>query len=287
MLNVRNILYCTDLSDNAAHAFGPAVLLASALGATLHALYVVIPEDDDQDAQNLEGQLLPADPPSHINVTRAVRKGDSASATITQYAKENDIDLIVMGTHGRTGLGRLFVGSVAETVVRTAECAVLTVPERAPSTTTSHVLATVDFSDHSKPTLTHAAAITKILDARLTVVHVLQDVALPSIYGPEVAPIVTPNLQQRSEEALDELVESVIVDNIRVSSEILLGYPAMEILRYAEQNDVGLIVMASHGLSGFEHFLIGSVTEKVVRKACCPVLTVRSTDMPSSSSPTN
>lgn len=277
MLHVRNILYPTDLSDNAAHAFGLAVQLASVLGATLHAMYVTIPAMDDPDERELEDQLLPAEPPGHIQVIKAIRKGDSASSTIIQYARHNEIDLIVMGTHGRTGLGRLFVGSVAETVVRGAGCPVLTVPQRAPSATIGHIVAAVDFSDHSETTLRHAAAFAEALDARLSVVHVLQDIALPSVYGPEVAPIVTPSLQRRSEEALHELVESVIKDDLPVDSQILLGYPAMEILRYAEQKDVGLIVMASHGLSGIEHFLIGSVTEKVVRKACCPVLTVRPT----------
>lgn len=285
MLHARNILYPTDLSENGEHAFGLAVQLASALGATLHALYVAVPEFDALNDRDLEEKLLPAAPPAHIPIVRAVQGGESASAMIIKYAEEHNIDLIVMGTHGRTGLGRLFAGSVAETVVRGADCPVLTVPQRAPSSTIGHIVAAVDFSDHSETTLRHAAAFAKALDTRLTVVHVLQDIALPSVYGPEVAPIVTPSLQRRSEEALRELVQRVIRDNIPVDSQILLGYPAMEILRYAEQKDVGLIVVASHGLSGIEHFLIGSVTEKVVRKACCPVLTVRPAGKSLTSSP--
>jgi nucleotide-binding universal stress UspA family protein len=67
-----------------------------------------------------------------------------------------------------------------------------------------------------------------------------------------------------------------VPSGIATTSTVVVGYPATEILRFAEEQACGLIVMATHGLSGLQHFLIGSVTEKVVRKASCPVLTVRS-----------
>lgn len=276
MLMIRRILYPTDLSSSAEHAYGYAVQLAGALDAELHVLHVVIPDLEDLVEEARRERLTPAEPPEHIKVTYAVRAGESASAEILAYAKESDVDLIVMGTRGRTGLGRLLLGSVAEIVVRESTSPVITVPSRAPSAATERVLAAIDFSDYSQTTLAHAAALAQLYDARLDVLHVLQEVAVPSAYGPEIGPIVTPALEERTAAALASMVAEVVPPETEVTSNVVIGYPATEILRFAEEQGCGLIVMATHGLSGLQHFLIGSVTEKVVRKASCPVLTVRS-----------
>lgn len=272
----RRILYPTDLSSSAEHAYGYAVQLAGALDAELHVLHVVIPDLEDLVEEARHERLTPSDPPAGVSVVTAIRAGESASGEILAYAEAEGVDLIVMGTRGRTGLGRLLLGSVAEIVVRESTCPVITVPTRAPSMATQRVLAAIDFSDYSRTTLAHAAAMAELFDAPLDVIHVLQEVVVPSAYGPEIGPIVTPALEQRTASALAAMVREIVPPEIESTSTVVVGYPATEILRFAEEQECGLIVLATHGLSGLQHFLIGSVTEKVVRKASCPVLTVRS-----------
>jgi len=275
-INVNRILYPTDRSASAEHAYGHAIQLAASLGADLHVLHVVVPDLEDLVERVDPGSLLPAVAPAGVNVQTSVRAGESAAGEILDYCNESDIDLVVMGTRGRTGIGRLLLGSVAEKVVREAPCPVLSIPSRAPSDTVTRVLAAIDFSEFSQITLAHAQAFARLYDVPLDVLHVLQEVMVPSAYGPEIGPIVTPVLERRTHEALVEMVRDVIGAGANVQARVSVGYPASEILRQAEETNAGLIVMATHGLTGLQHFMIGSVTEKVVRKASCPVLTVRS-----------
>jgi nucleotide-binding universal stress UspA family protein len=137
MLRIRTILHPTDFSPSAAYAWSVACSLARDYGAGLVLVHVqpvstvgygefgmLPPEDVVRD--NLEEQLeaiQPAD--SSLTVKRCILEGD-AVRLILDCAEENKCDLIVMGTHGRRGIGRLLMGSVAEAVVRKAPCPVLT-----------------------------------------------------------------------------------------------------------------------------------------------------------------
>lgn len=275
MLSIRRILYPTDQSPSAARAYTWAARLAAGLGAELHAVHVVEPGLEAGERRVEPGELVPGAPPAGVSLQRRVVHGEGAAAEIVRYCQAEDIDLVVMGTGSRSGLRRLLVGSVAEQVVREAPCPVMTVPLRAPAEAVERVLAAVDFSAFSQMTLRHASAFAAFYGARLDVVHVLQEVTIPSAYGPELAPMVTPALEQRSREVLDELVQSLGPLDIPIQTHVGFGYPASEILHFANEYTVDLIVMSTHGLTGLEHFLIGSVAEKVVRKAPCPVLTVR------------
>jgi nucleotide-binding universal stress UspA family protein len=134
MIRIRKILYPTDFSSHSNQAYFHAVALAESHGANLTAMFVHTPafrppegtgHDSDRDywQEQLE-QIHPADP--RINVRHVLLEGDPA-AEIVRYAEESAVDLIVMGTHGRSGLERLLMGSVAEKVMRDAPCSVLVV----------------------------------------------------------------------------------------------------------------------------------------------------------------
>ena len=134
MIRVQNILYATDFSSYSNQAYFHAVALAESHGASLTVLFVLptnfgadwVPdagEDRDYWQRQLE-QIRPLDP--SIRVQHVLLEGDPATE-IVQYAQDADMDLIVMGTHGRTGLERLLMGSVAEKVMREAKCSVLVV----------------------------------------------------------------------------------------------------------------------------------------------------------------
>lgn len=144
MFRVRTILYPTDFSSFSNHAYFHAIALAENLGASLLIAYVATPEQSSQRdfwRGQLE-QIRPGNP--SITTNHIFLEGDPATE-IVRFANESAIDLIVMGTHGRTGVDRLLMGSVAEQVMRGARCSVMCVklprgnpdPER-PVTTASN-----------------------------------------------------------------------------------------------------------------------------------------------------
>jgi len=135
MLHITKILYPTDFSSHSNQAYFHAVALAEKHGASLTIMYVYAPsfgtaEVHGPGARDREfwreqlGQIRPVD--SRIPVHHVFVEGDPA-AEIVRYAADAGIDLVVMGTHGRTGLERLLMGSVAEKVMRDAHCSVLVV----------------------------------------------------------------------------------------------------------------------------------------------------------------
>jgi nucleotide-binding universal stress UspA family protein len=144
VINIRKILYPTDFSSYSNQAYFHAVALAENHEASLAVLYVYSPpspmpdiggkrETDRQYWRDQLEQIRPVD--SRISVRHIFREGDPATEII-RFAAESGIDLIVMGTHGRTGLERLLLGSVAEKVMREAPCSVLVVklPKGIPAT---------------------------------------------------------------------------------------------------------------------------------------------------------
>jgi nucleotide-binding universal stress UspA family protein len=140
------------------------------------------------------------------------------------------------------------------------------------------ILVPTDFSKFSQQALTYAAALAEKFDAEICLLHVVQDLA---VFIPDmvtVAPPIVPSLEQMTsavQVAFDRLVRDHALDRFKLRREVCEGTPFVEIVRFAKQNDVDLIIMGTHGHSGLVHVLLGSVTEKVVRKAPCPVLTVR------------
>jgi universal stress protein A len=134
---VRRILLATDFSDTAERAAAVARDYARAFGAGLHILHVAW-AGDEQASRLLIG--VGKDLGSDVEVTTAIEFG-SPAARIVDYARRHGVDLIVVGTHGRTGVSRALLGSVAERVVRTAPCPVLTVPQSAPASAAPEVSA--------------------------------------------------------------------------------------------------------------------------------------------------
>jgi nucleotide-binding universal stress UspA family protein len=125
-LNIREVLFATDFSDVAREAGRTAAELARHFGARLHVLHVVGPGRDPEPAPESLARAVEALGPGLRTV--AVTASGSASREIAAYAAAHSVDLVVVGTHGRTGVSRVLLGSVAEAVVRRAGCHVLTVP---------------------------------------------------------------------------------------------------------------------------------------------------------------
>jgi universal stress protein A len=140
------------------------------------------------------------------------------------------------------------------------------------------ILVPTDFSKHSKNALMYAAAFAEKFGAEIHLLHVLQDLAvfLPDVVtaGPPLLPPID-QLSAGVRAALEQFIAENPLPKVTVQPAVREGTPFYEIVRFAKETDIDLIVMGTHGRGGLAHVLLGSVTEKVVRKAPCPVLTVR------------
>jgi nucleotide-binding universal stress UspA family protein len=139
------------------------------------------------------------------------------------------------------------------------------------------ILVPIDFSDYSKNSLKYAVSYAKHFNASLTLVFVVEPVIYPPDFSMGQIAIPTPGLEmdKRASEELIKLAEKEIPSGVPVKKIIKTGKPFVEIIETAAEEDVDLIIIATHGHSGVEHILFGSTAEKVVRKAPCPVLTLR------------
>ncbi len=220
-----------------------------------------------------------------IAVTTRVATGIPSEEVITA-ARAEDSDLIVVGTRGKTGLAHVLLGSTAERVIRGAPCPVLAVrtepadseQEEGPLSrpvTLERILVPVDFSDCSLDALEFAAVVAQQAKASLLLLHVLEPVS----YGLDFT--LGQSRTRHSEveswtKRLEELASALKVTQLPVESRLRGGLPADSILDSAQTQPCDLIVMGTHGRRGISHALSGSVAEAVLRKARCPVLTVRS-----------
>ena len=177
-MTIDNVLIPTDFSACADHALSHAVELADRFGARLHILHVVNELDPDwygiTDAQEravkLRDQIktearerlekmAPGEDHHDFETTVSLQLSFDVADSINEYVDEREIDLVVMGTHGRRGLDRLMLGNVADKLVRHAPCPVMTVSEEVPwadedeEVVFDDILAPIDFSDHSREAL--------------------------------------------------------------------------------------------------------------------------------------
>ncbi len=139
------------------------------------------------------------------------------------------------------------------------------------------ILVPVDFSDYSKHALKYAIEFAKHFDAELILISVIEPMIYPADFsmGQVAIPATDQNLSERVEEELKNLDEKEIAGKVKSKRIIKSGKPFFEINETAREEDVDLIIIATHGHTGVEHLLFGSTAEKVVRKAPCPVLTLR------------
>ncbi|MEM7480302.1 MAG: universal stress protein [Acidobacteriota bacterium] len=294
-MQLRRILMPTDFSTSADAALGEALFFARRSRAELHLLHVIewlqprpssemdLIEMDEvferlgEVAAAETRRLLERVPTKQLEIRESLRRGISAAAEIVAYAEAESIDLIVIGTHGRRGVRRFLLGSVAEEVARTAACPVLTLPERGDLTEDleiERIVVPFDYSDDACASLRTAISLARSFNGRIDLVHAILP---PTVAGASVPmPAVVPTTLARTQElALQKVASEVTTPEVTVDAHLLVGPVPSSITSYAEEVQANLIVMASHGLSGYHRFLLGSVTERVVRSASCPVLVCR------------
>ena len=143
------------------------------------------------------------------------------------------------------------------------------------------IICPVDLSEVSMGALKLAASIAVQCEASLVIVNVVEPIVAPSdfTFGPMTTGEVEDRLVERSEQALNELAGTIELPGDRVSTRVERGRASAEIVRVAQEEQANLLVIGTHGYSGVAHVLLGSTAERVIRKAPCPVLTVRAQDL--------
>lgn len=199
-------------------------------------------------------------------------RGFSAADTILDYISDNDFDLVIMGTHGRTGVKRWMYGGVAEKVVRHSPIPVLTTHHALKKFACEKILVPIDFSKYSKEAAEDAVLLAEIFKSQITFLHVIEQGIHPAFYAANIKSIFSldPGLRERSIQKLEEFTGLSGKDFHYVVTE---GIAHKEITEYAKDQEIDLIVMGNRGLTGLTHLLLGSTTERVVRSAPCAVLT--------------
>jgi nucleotide-binding universal stress UspA family protein len=305
MIHIQRILCPTDFSDFSRRALDHAVAIARWYESTITLLHVctiapvaayapgsgVVPSamltPEEREALLASMKRFAEDEAgASVPVEFEIAEGHTATE-IVATANAMPADLLVLGTHGRSGFERLVLGSVAEKVLRKAACPVLTVPRgMADVMPTSpvifkRILCAVDFSDCSIHALNYAMSLAQEADAHLTVIHVLElppDVPREvheNVAGPrslrEYIALAEEDRRARLKDAIPESVRAYCT----VDTVFATGKPYREILRVASEEMSDVIIIGIHGRGAADLLFFGSTAQHVVRQASCPVLTLR------------
>lgn len=285
-----DILVPTDGSAGAEAAVGRALDLATTSGATVHVLSVVeedlprgagVPEEAEVhelvEAGREEASIAIRDRAMDLELATVseVRRG-TPYRTILEYAESADVDLIVMGTHGRTGAALARVGSTTERVISRAPVPVLTVRRWAADTTGDsaletydHIVVPTDGSDPAGRAATNAFDWAERFGADVHVVYVVDT----TTFDLEDAPrSIIGLLREGGRKACDELAAEAEERGLPVTTDVLRGAPSAAILEYAEGVDADLIALGTRGRTPASDRLLGSTTARIVRRSEVPTL---------------
>lgn len=289
----KRIMVPLDGSSFSETAIPVALSIAERRGARIDLVTVpeMPPETDDQGrareaaTEYLEriGQQVRGD--RDVDVQTTLLQGLIAS-TLEEFATGNDTDLIVMATHGRGSFSRLWLGSVADEMVRHAPSPVLLVrPDDHGKEAARrfshlrHVLLPLDGSEGAEAIVEHALAIGVEGQTRYTLLRVVQHPEEPiSVYLPDTIQMTraAEEVERQAEQYLERVATELRSRGAEVDTDILLdSHTGTAILRYADEHAVDLVAMATHGRGGLTRTVLGSVTDKVVRGADKPILIYR------------
>lgn len=302
-VTIRRILCPTDYSESSREALRRAVELAGWFGAGVTALHVIgvvapgLPVSDGgrphvsddftylwegEEEARLEAFVAPWLAEGVPVETRLVAgaTGD-ISREIRAQAEELSADLIVMGTHGRSGIAHILMGSITERLLRVAPCPVLTLgPERLPADGEPlfrRVLCATDLEGPASPTVELAASLASENLARLTLLHVIEELGPDA--GTEERPLVAlePLRRTLTAEARGRLAKLAVPARsfCQVTERVETGRAWREILRVARETHADLVVVGAHSGGALGRVVLGSNADQVVRHAECPVLVVR------------
>ncbi len=203
----------------------------------------------------------------------AVQQGN-ASDSILSFAQSQNIELIVMGTHGRRGFDRIVLGSTTDRVMRRAACPVLVVsnPSHIAMCTApdgrhrlERIVCCTDFSDNSSRAVDYAVSVAAEYGAELTMLHVAENT-------PELSKVEA-MIASRSEQ-MNKLIPESKRQNLCLKTQVRFGTPFEEINRHASETQASMIIMTARGGDALDRAIFGSTTYRVIQFGPCPVLAI-------------
>lgn len=291
---IKRVLFATDFSACADRALGYALALSSVWKSELTVMTVLelypgmdpdytvnkmyldhLRDEANRQLASLESRVKAA---GQSIVTR-IEVG-IPSQCVQAVAEEIGADLLVVGTHGRTGLDHVLVGSTAERVVRVAPCPVLAVKadkgaaQAAQVPMIKRIVVPIDLSTCSLDALEYAVQFAKPFGASITILHAMEPVA----YGLDFSLSHAKEWKEQRaylEKRLTVLAACLKAQGLQADHVLKPGLPADSIASYVTQQGYDVMIMGTHGRRGLSHVLVGSIAGAMLRHAPCPVLTVR------------
>jgi len=282
-ISLKNILFPTDFSEASEMALPFALALARLYGATLQIAHVILPEphrqivvdrlpaQDDrvwEDSRRRLNWFTSDSDIADVHCKSLLASGDLSEA-IPDLIVGHSIDLVVVGTHGRTGFSKMMMGSKAEQIYRSSSCPVLTVGPHVPATEWKlrRILCPVEAAEDPEPALRYALSLAEENQAAFLVMQ-----SIPMVPWQQRA-----GLERQAWQRLQSLVPAQASDWCTPEFVVRWEHPVEAILSTAADREVDLIVMGvrKSRAAGLSSHLPWPIASEVVSRASCPVLTVR------------
>jgi len=293
----KHILCATDFSDFSNHAIPYGIALAREFKARLFLCHVIdlssaaiygeavlaLEEQQKRMTKHAQDEMTRLMSKESIDWEPLITVGNAAHE-IARLAADKKIDIAIAASHGRAGLKRIILGSVTERLMRTLPCPLLVVrsPDRGFVTpadqaiTLKRVLVGCDFSPNSSLALQYGLSLAQEFQADLHLVHVMQPSHDDYLKKPgEAKQDLHRDLGAEIKSRLADIVPEEAQTWCKPVTVLLAGQPHEEITKYAMVNDIDLIVLGVRGYGLVESLFVGSTTDRVMRRASCPVLSVQ------------
>ena len=296
-MQFKNILCATDFSDFSNRTVKYGIALSNEFDSKLFVCHIIdlssvaiygefqldpvglqdrIMNDANEQLQELIGG-------QQINWEPLISVGHAADE-ISRIVEEQNIDLVISATRGRSGLKRLILGSVTERLMRTLSCPLLVVhsPDKAfvasddQEVIINRILIGCDFSPDSDVAFEHGLSLAQEFQSELHLAHVIETSIYQQLHKTESP--VEEELQQEIQTRLIQKLQDMVPEEARnwckPQTSLLDGHPYEELVNYAVKNKIDMIVLGTRGHGLVKSLLVGSTTDRVVRNAPCPVLSV-------------
>lgn len=285
MIQLRRILVAADLAESSGRVFSHAEALARCFDAEFHIIHVretgLETSADRQGVVPFEVAGIQIEPellPGLISATQVggVIGGASPDEALLAYARAEEIDLIVMGGRGPSGLRMPRLGIVASHIVRHAPCPVLTVRHGYPTRGVRCILVPVDLSDPSRNTLALARRMAAQFQSRIDLLHVIEHPGGPTSFSNVSSGRMAAGVESEWEARLKDFWEETEGPEVVYEPHVRSGPTAPEIINFSLERNSDLLLIGTHGRTGLRRVLMGSVAERVVNNALCATLAVKS-----------